>query len=133
MTTRWLITFSAGAKPGKWKREDIIGTKESKKQYEINRERQFQQHWLDKTPWLWYDDGKGMTCSICCEQNISSKQGDEINRTREKIKNENELERESENDEDDKSREKIKTVESEMSEEETLRAITEYEIEYEFN
>jgi hypothetical protein len=69
----------------------------------------------------------GMTCSICCEQNISSKQGDEINRTREKIKNENELERESENDEEDKSREKIKTVESEKSEEETLRA------EYEFN
>ena len=75
MTTRWLITFSAGAKPGKRKREDIIGTKESKKQYEINRERQFQQHWLDKTPWLRYDDGKGMTCNICCEQNISSKQG----------------------------------------------------------
>ena len=48
-------------------------------------------------------------------------------------KNENELERESENDEEDKSREKIKTVESEKSEEETLRAITEYEIEYEFN
>ena len=30
MTTRWSITFSAGAKPGKQKREDIIGTKESK-------------------------------------------------------------------------------------------------------
>ena len=73
--TRWPITFSAGAKPGKRKREDIIGTKESKKQYEINRECQFQQHWLDKTPWLRYDDGKGMTCNICCEQNISSKQG----------------------------------------------------------
>ena len=43
------------------------------------------------------------------------------------------MERESENDEEDKSREKIKAVESEMSEEETLRAITEYEIEYEFN
>ena len=43
------------------------------------------------------------------------------------------MERESENDEEDKSREKIKTVESEMSEEETLRAITEYEIESEFN
>ena len=52
MTTRWPITFSAGAKPGKRKRVDIIGTKESKTQYEINRERQFQQHWLDKTPWL---------------------------------------------------------------------------------
>ena len=51
------------------------------------------------------------------------------------------MERESENDEEDKSREKIKTVESEMSsdsecemsEEKTLRGITEYEIEYEFN
>ena len=37
------------------------------------------------------------------------------------------MERKSENDEEDKSREKIKTVESEKSEEETLRA------EYEFN
>ena len=36
-------------------------------------------------------------------------ESDEINRIREKIKNENELERESENDEEDKSREKIKT------------------------
>jgi hypothetical protein len=52
MTTRWPITFSAGAKPGKRKREDIIGTKESNTQYKINRERQFKQHWLDKTPWL---------------------------------------------------------------------------------
>ena len=43
------------------------------------------------------------------------------------------MERESENYEEDKSREKIKTVESEMSEEKTLRGITEYEIEYEFN
>ena len=41
MTTRWPIAFSAGAKPGKQKREDVIGTKESKKRYEINRERQF--------------------------------------------------------------------------------------------
>ena len=48
MTTRWPIAFSAGAKPGKQKREDVIGTKESKKQYEINRECQFQQHCLTK-------------------------------------------------------------------------------------
>ena len=75
----------------------------------------------------------GLTKHLVYDRKAIDRESDEINRTREKIKNENELERESENDEEDKSRKKIKTVESEMSEEETLRAIIEYEIEYEIN
>ena len=65
----WPITFSPNAKPGVKRKQENVATKADKRKYD----RCFQQHWLEKIPWLQHDE-KGMRCTICCNFYDNSKQ-----------------------------------------------------------
>ena len=69
------LKYVDGAKPGK--RIKITKTEEEKKnaqkEYELKRERKFQQNWLQNRSWLKYDAEKNeIYCTSCLKDNIES-------------------------------------------------------------
>ncbi len=53
------LKFYEGAQPGKHVKKEKIGdSKKVKKAYEDKRDREFQDSWRDKRPWLVYDHEK---------------------------------------------------------------------------
>jgi hypothetical protein len=124
-----------------------------KRKYEDKRDRCFQEHWLEKIPWLQHDE-RSMRCTICCNFYDNSKQQGSgtknlfLTETEVTVVDENKVEgSDKENvqeeqtepvnvieqtDEED-SESEMRSSECEMSEEETVRSINkiiEYEIEY---
>ena len=69
----WPISFSPNAKPGVKRKQENVATKANKRKYEDKRDRCFQEHWLEKIPWLQHDE-RGMRCTICCNFYDNSKQ-----------------------------------------------------------
>ena len=128
----------------------------NKRKYEDKRDRCFQEHWLEKIPWLQHDE-RGMRCTICCNfyDNSKQQQGsstknlfltetevtvvDEIevsdteNEQEEQTEPVNVVEQTDEEDSESKRESEMNSSECEMSEGETFRSINriiEYEIEY---
>jgi hypothetical protein len=56
----------------KWKQENVA-TKVDKRKYEDKHDRCFQEHWLEKIPWLQHDE-RDMRCTIYCNFYDNSKQ-----------------------------------------------------------
>ena len=69
----WPISFSPNVKPGVKRKQENVATKVDKRKYEDKRDRCFQEHWLEKIPWLQHDE-RGMRCTICCNFYDNSKQ-----------------------------------------------------------
>ena len=60
----WPISFSTNANPGVKRKQENVATKANNRKYEDKRDRCFQEHWLEKIPWLQHDE-RGMRCTIC--------------------------------------------------------------------
>ena len=69
----WPISFSSKAKPAVKRKQENVVTKADKTKYEDKRDRCFQEHWLEKIPWLQHDE-RSMRCIICCNFYDNSKQ-----------------------------------------------------------
>jgi hypothetical protein len=154
----WPISFSPNAKPGVKRKQENVATKADKRKYEDKRDRCFQEHWLEKIPWLLHDE-RGMRCTICCNFYDNSKQqqgssaknlflaetevtvvdenevegSDKENEQKEQTEPVNVVEQTDEEDSESERESEMSSSECEMSEEETFRSINriiEYEIEY---
>ena len=148
--------FLPNAKPGVKRKQENVATKADKRKYEDKRDRCFQEHWLEKIPWLQHDE-RGMRCTICCnfydcskQQQGSSMKNLFLTETEVTVVDENEVEGSDTENEQEKQTEPVNVVEQtdeedseiesetsssecEMSEEETFKSINriiEYEIEY---
>ena len=124
-----------------------------KRKYEDKRDRCFQEHWLEKIPWLQHDE-RSMRCTICCNFYDNSKQQGSgtknlfLTETEVTVVDENKVEGSDKENEQEEQTEPVNVIEQtdeedsesemsssecEMSEEETFRSINkiiEYEIEY---
>ena len=150
--------FLPNAKPGVKRKQENVATKADKRKYEDKRDRCFQEHWLEKIPWLQHDE-RGMRCTICCNFYDNSKQqtgsstknlfltetevtvvdenevegSDKENEQKEQTEPVNVVEQTDEEDSESERESEMSSSECEMSEEETFRSINriiEYEIEY---
>ena len=141
----WPISFSANTKPGVKRKQKNVTTKADKRKYEDKRDRCFQEHWLEKIPWLQHVE-RGMRCTICCnfyhnsKQQWSSTKNLFSTETEVTVVDENEVEGSDTENEQEEQTEPVNVVEQtdeenseseremsssecEMSEEETFRSI----------